>query len=118
MGMRNDRLRKLLWIGAIGSIVLAFLLIIVTILVPLMLGGSLGGTNTPADMIKSTIPVISFLLIILGGLGFFALTIYYIAEIATAGNNTTWKVIWIIAVLVIGALGMLIYERVARGDLR
>ena len=59
-------------------------------------------------------PVVAMLLLMLGG--FLALVgmVLYIYEIATSKNDGQWKAIWIIVVLILGLIGIVAYEIVAR----
>lgn len=107
--MKFPRL-KYVALSAIGLLVFAVGLLLLVAVLP--------AAGIENEFVKGIFPIIAFVSIVLSGLTIFVCMVLSIFEIATSTNNTTWKGIWVIVILVGGIIGIAIYELIAKKDLK
>jgi len=99
---------RMAFLGAVLCLALAVGAVLLFAFAPLLIG-----ENQTLDML---LPIIGMLLVVAAGLMALVGMLLYIYEIATAKNNGQWKAIWIIAIAVLGLIGVVIYEIAARKE--
>ena len=99
---------KLLFMAGIACFVIALLAVLFFAIAPSMLGGGFP--------LQDLVPVAAMILIVLAGLCVLAAIILLLIEVATASNDGTWKALWLIAMLILGVIGMGLYLAIGRKD--
>ena len=72
----------------------------------------------PSSQIQSIAPLVSFGLIVASTVVFQIYIFLNVIEIATSNNETSWKLIWGAICLLGGVVGIILYNFIAKKDLK
>lgn len=102
---------NLLLQGSAICLVLAILGLVLIVFAPFL-------AFLPTGSINGVAPTIAFMLLIASAALFQIYIILTVVEIATSGNETSWKLVWGAICFFGGVVGMIFYNFIAKKDLK